>query len=565
MPICRMLGAAALLTSSALYAAPAADVIYHGGQIVTMDELNMVTKAVAVRNGRVLAVGEFAALQTAHQGKNTRVVDLAGKTMLPGFIDAHSHFINALTMSKQANVSAPPVGPASSPDEIVAALKTFADEKLLPPGELLMGYGYDENLMPEGQPLTRRALDAAFPDRPVLVMHVSLHGAVLNSLAMQRFGISADTPTPAGGVIVREAGSQEPAGLIMETAFLPVFAQLPRPTREQEKAQILAAQQRYAAAGITTAQEGATHADQVALLARAASAGQLYLDVVAYPFITDLDAVLKKTPAKRFGQYRNRFKLGGCKITLDGSPQGRTAFFSTPYLTDGPNGEKDWSGEPTFNQTEFESMLGRCYGKGLQTLIHANGDAAIGMAIAGHKAVTGKDAAKDRRTVIVHAQFARPDQLYEMAQLKLIPSFYTEHTYFFAGAHLKNRGQEQASFISPMKTALGMGLKPTNHTDFNVLPINQLWTVWTAVARESREGAVIGPRERISRIDALKAITIHAAFQYGEEKSKGSITPGKLADLVVLDANPLTVETSAIRDIKVLETIKNGRTVYLAN
>lgn len=549
---------------AAVDAADTADAIYFGGDIVTMDDAHPTAEAVAVKDGKILAVGSRADIVQAHGGDATRMVDLQGKALLPGFIDPHSHFINSLAMKDQANVSAPPVGPASTPEEIVATLKAFADARGTQPGQLVMGYGYDENLMPPGRPLTRDDIDKVFPDNPVLVMHVSLHGAVLNSAAFRKYGISADTPTPAGGVIVRKEGSNEPAGLVMEMAFLPIFEQLPAPGPDQEMEQVKFGQSLYAAAGVTTAHEGATHAAQVELLRRAADQGALFIDVVAYPFITDLDNVLAKYPAETFGRYDGGLKLGGCKITMDGSPQGRTAYFTTPYLTGGPGGEKDWRGEPSFPPDVATAMLKRCYDAGLQTEIHANGDAAIDMLLAAHEAAAAGSVDRDRRTVVVHSQFVRPDQLRKFVEYKLIPSFYTEHTFFFSDAHIRNRGMEQAQGMSPMRSAIELGLRPTNHTDFNVVPIDHLMVAWSAVNRLSRSGEVIGPDERIPVLDALKAITINAAYQYSEEDSKGSIQPGKLADLVILDRNPLTVDPLQIKDIRVVETIKRGRTIFPA-
>jgi predicted amidohydrolase YtcJ len=172
---------------------------------------------------------------------------------------------------------------------------------------------------------------------------------------------------------------------------------------------------------------------------------------------------------------------------------------------------------------------------------------------------------KDRRTTVIHSQFVRPDQLDKYAAYKIIPSFYTEHTFYFGDTHVANRGKEQAFFLSPMRAAIDKGLHPTNHTDFVVAPLDQMFVMWTAVNRISRGGVVIGPDQRVTPLEALKAITIDAAYQYFEETSKGSIEVGKLADLVVLDRNPLTVAPMAIKDIKVVETIKEGKTIYRAN
>ena len=543
-------------------AGESADTIYVGGDIVTVNDAQPLAEAVAVKGGRILAVGSRVDVVAAHKGKATNIVDVAGRTMIPGIVDPHSHFMSALLMVDMANVSSPPVGPATSPDEIATELGKFADARGIRPGELVMGYGYDENQMTGGRMLTRDSLDTVFPDNPVLVLHVSLHGAVLNSAAMTKFGITAATPTPPHGVIVRRLGSQEPAGLVMETAFWAVVAQLPAPTPGQEIERLKFEQALYAAAGVTTAQEAGASAAQVEILRRGAEQGVLFIDVIAYPFILELDKVLAANPAASFGQYRNRLKLGGVKIVMDGSPQARTAYFTTPYLAGGPGGEQDWRGEPTFPQDVFNQMLKKCYDLGLQAIVHANGDAAIDMLLAGHESAAADSLDRDRRTTVIHSQFVRRDQLGKYVEYRLIPSFYTEHTFFFADAHLRNRGREQAYFTSPLRSAIAAGLRPTNHTDFPVLPVDQMMVLWSAVNRISRSGEVIGPDERVSPLAALQAITINAAYQVFEERTTGSIEPGKLADLVILDRNPLTVPPDSIRDIKVLETIKEGKTIY---
>jgi predicted amidohydrolase YtcJ len=541
----------------------AADAIYSGGDIVTVNDAQPGAEAVAVKDGKILMVGTMADVERSYKGQNTRMIDLAGKTLLPGFIDPHSHFSDSLSMADRVNVSAPPVGPAKNPAEIVAALQEYAKSKEA--GELIIGYGYDENLMPEGQHLTRDQLDKGLPNNPVLVVHVSMHGAVLNSAAFEKFGYKDGMKTPEGGIIARKPGTQALDGLVMETAYLPVVSSLPNPTPEQVVENGKAGQMIYAKAGITTAQEGATHASQLEVLQGLAAKHVLFIDVVSYPFILDLDKILVKNPASTFGKYNNRLKLGGCKITLDGSPQGKTALFTTPYLTGGPTGQKNWRGEPTFPQEFANASVKKCYDNGLQMLMHANGDGAVDMALKAHEFAAAGSLDKDRRTVIIHSQFARKDQLQKYVQYKLIPSFFTEHTFLFSDAHLKNRGKEQAYFMSPMRTAIDLGLRPTNHTDYGVAPIDQMATIWTAVNRVSRTGEVIGPDQRITPLEALKAITINSAYQYGEENSKGSLGSGKLADMVILDKNPLKVDPMAIKDIKVVETIKEGKTIYKAN
>jgi predicted amidohydrolase YtcJ len=550
-----------LIAGSAAHA-QLADTIYHGGDIVTVNDRQPTAEALAVKDGKILAVGDLAVIEQAHRGEATKVVDLAGKALLPAFIDAHSHYFSSLSMANQVNVYAPPAGPGTDPASIVAELVKFRDRHKIPNGGVIQAYGYDENVMPGGVGLSRHDLDKEFPNNPVVVGHVSMHGAVLNSAAMKKWNISAETRTPPGGVIVRKPGSNEPAGLIMETAYLPIAASLPKLSRDQEVPRTRAGQMYYAQAGITTAHEGATHADELEVMKRANDAGANIIDVIAIPFITDLDKVLESNPVGRWGKYVKRLKMGGVKITIDGSPQAKTAFFTTPYSNGGPGGEKDWRGELTFPEATVNQMVKRVYDLGLPLNLHANGDAAIDVFLKAHELAAGDDLTKDRHVTLIHAQFIRPDQLDKLLRYKVVPSFYTLHTYYFVDAHVANRGKEQASCISPMRTAIDKGLRPTNHTDFVVAPLDQIFMMWSAVNRLSRGGHVIGPDQRITPLEALKAMTINAAYQYGEQVSKGSLEVGKLADLVILDQNPLKVDPMAIKDIKVLETIKEGRTVY---
>lgn len=541
-----------------------ADTLYTNADVVTLADPIPRADSVAVKDGRILAVGNRADLEKAYVAGTTRIVDLQGKTLLPGFIDPHSHYINSISVANQVNVFAPPAGPGKDVAAIIDTLQRYTSAHPLAKGELLQAYGYDENAMPAGEALTRDALDRAFPDNPVLVGHVSMHGAVLNLAAFRRFGISAATKTPPGGVILRRKGSNEPAGLIMETAFLPVFSSLPHPSPEQEVSFSRAGQLLYAAAGITTAQEGATHATDLALMQRAAAGGATIIDIVAYPFVTDFDKIVEQNPISGWGKYVNRLKIGGAKITLDGSPQGRTAWFTTPYLTGGPGGEKNWRGEPGFPVAEARAFIKKVYDLGVPLNVHANGDAAIDELLEAHEAAAAGDLTRDRHVTVIHSQFVRPDQLDKFVLYRFTPSFFTLHTFYFGDTHVAQRGKEQAFFLSPMRAAIDKGLRPTNHTDFVVAPLDQMYVVWSAVNRVSRSGVVIGPEQRVTPLEALQAITINTAYQYGEQATKGSLERGKLADLVVLDHNPLKVDPLTIKDIRVLQTIKEGKTIYTA-
>jgi predicted amidohydrolase YtcJ len=559
-----LLASASLLATPAVAQDAAADVIYVGGDIITMNDAAPTAEALAIGQGKILAVGSRSDVESRHKGPGTTVIHIGGKTLLPSFIDGHSHYINSLMVAGQAQVYAPPSGVGKDVDSIIAAIKSFAEERKVPKGELIVAYGYDDTVMPEGRLLNRDDLDAAFPDNPVRVDHVSMHGAVLNSLALAKYGYSADTVTPPGGIIVRKEGTNEPYGLIMETAYLPVLAVAEPMTPEQEIEATKAGQMLYARAGITTAHEGATHLAQFETMKRATDAGANIIDVIAYPFVTDVEKIIAAYPVENWGRYDKRLKVGGIKITIDGSPQGRTAAFTTPYLTGGPGGETDWKGELTFPQEVINMAVKRVYELGVPLNLHANGDAAIDAFFTAHEFAAAGDLSRDRKVTMIHAQFTRKDQIPKYVEYRIRPSYYTLHTYYFADAHIANRGPEQAQYISPMRDSIDAGLRPSNHTDFVVAPLDQMFMLWSAVNRISRSGQEIGPGQRITPLEGLKTMTIWAAEQYGEEAQKGSLEPGKLADLVILDRNPLTVDPAAIKDIQVMETIKEGRTIYRA-
>lgn len=541
-----------------------ADTIYHNGSILTMaGKTPAYVEALAVKDGKIsLAGGKDEALKM--KGDATKVVDLGGKALLPGFIDGHGHYINALSVANQCKLYAPPSGPGKDVPSIIAELNKFAAQRKIAKGELITGYGYDDTVMPDGRLLNRDDLDAAFPDNPVRIDHVSMHGTVLNSLALKKYGISAATKTPVGGVIVRKPGTEEPWGLIMEMAYLPVVEQSEKMTPDQEIQHSRAGQLLYAEAGITTAQEGATQLAHLQTMKRATDAGTNIIDLVAYPFITELEKVSAAFPAEKWGKYDRRLKIGGVKITVDGSPQGRTAFFTTPYLTGGPAGEKNWKGEPIFSQNIVNRMVKRVYDMKVPLILHCNGDAAIDAFLTAYEAARGGDFSRRWNVTTIHTQFMRRDHIPKFVKYDVRPSFYTLHTYYFADAHIANRGREQAAYISPMRDAIDAGLRPSNHTDFVVVPLDQMMMLHTAVNRISRAGAKVGPDQCVTAYEGLKCMTEWAAEQYDEKAAKGTLEAGKLADLVILDQDPLKAEPGAIKDIRVVETIKEGKTIYTA-
>ena len=554
--------AAALAVAQVAIAAPA-DRIILGGEIVTVNPGQPAAEAVAIAGGRIVAVGSEADVMK-HKGEGTEVTDLAGRTLVPGFVDGHSHFFSLVDVQSQAVCASPPAGPCKSVADVIAQLEKLKERRKVSPGKFVIGFGYDPELLAEKRAPTKQELDAAFPDNPVILKHVSGHGAMLNSKALAIYGVTAATPTPAGGVIGREPGSNEPNGLLFETAFLPIFSNVPGPDGDEAIELLKTGQDLYLREGITTAQEGATMKHQLDLLRALADRGALKLDVIALPFIAEVDKVFGGKPPKNEPEYKNRLRIGGVKALMDGSPQGRTAAFTTPYLTDGPAGQKNWRGELSFSQPVLNEMVKKVYDGGATLFVHCNGDAAIDALLEAHRFASGGEPAKPRGTVGVHSQFIRRDQLEKYKAWGITPSFFTIHCFYFGDTHVANRGRAQADFISPLKSARAIGLRPANHTDFNVAPLSQIFTIHTAVNRISRSGQTIGADERVTPLEALEAITIDGARLYGEEAKKGSVEVGKLADFAILSANPLSVPPATIETIRVEETIKEGKTVWKA-
>ncbi len=536
----------------------AADTIYTGGDIVTVDDAQPSAAAVAVRDGKIVAVSAPAEVEGAFGGATTKVVDLGGRTMIPGIIDGHSHFYQAAQIADYVNVSAPPVGTASSIAEVVALLKERVASRPLLPGEWLIGYGYDRGPLADGREMVREDLDTDFPDNPVVLVHVSGHGGILNSAAFEAVGIDADTPTPEGGVILRKPGSTDPSGLLMETAWLAALLKMPTPTEEQTLDNLEKAQQMYASNGITTMQDAPMGPGVMALYEKAAAEGRFYLDLVSYCSDHELPRLVE-AEFDFGGPYRGHWRVAGVKTLIDGSPQGKTAYFTEPFLTGGPGGEQGYVGEFNVSQETLDATLELAYAHDAQVLAHANGDGAIDMLLEAHEAA---GAAEGRRTTVVHSQFVRRDQLERYVEFGFVPSFFTNHAFFWGDVHVENLGRDRAFFLSPLRTARSMGLCMANHSDFLVTPLDPMFILWTSVSRTSRSGEVIGPDERVSPCEGLKALTIDGAYMYFEEDRKGSIEVGKLADFAILSDNPLTVEPDAIKDIRILETIKEGETVW---
>jgi hypothetical protein len=538
--------------------------VYSGGDILTMAGAEPAyAEALAVRDGKILAVGTRSEVDKA-AGSGATQVDLAGKTLVPGFIDGHSHLLNYADSLVQANLNPPPIGGVTKIADIIEALRKLKSDMKAGPGDPLIGQGYDQDMLAERRHPTAADLDAAFPENPVIVVHASGHMLVANSLAFKAASIDASTPDPEGGTILRKPGGREPQGLVQEMGMYPFQPMLKGArTPEVDLDLVKRAVAHYAANGYTTASESLVLGEKMPVIQAAADAGAFTIDVIALPAFT-MATELVGTGKIKWGEYRNGLKYAGLKIAVDGSPQGKTAYVTRPYLTPVPGCKTDCRGFPNLTQAQVDQLVLLTYKNGVQMFSHCNGDAAVDMMITGHENAEKVLATpgKDRRTIIIHSQIMRPDQLDAYAKLGLLPTFFTNHVYYWGDVHYANLGPERAAFISPLASAFKRGIRATNHTDAIVTPVDPMFLLWTSVNRVTREGRLLGEAERVTPYRGLQALTVNGAYEYFEEASKGTLEAGKRADFVVLDKNPLKVEPMAIKDIRVVETLKDGKRVY---
>jgi predicted amidohydrolase YtcJ len=542
----------------------AADRIWSGGPIITMNDSAMRVEAVAERNGRIVAAGTTAAVMK-FKGPDTKVIDLAGRTMLPGFVDAHGHVVIGGLQALSANLLAPPDGEVKDIKSLQDTIREWmkANDAAVKKVGLVIGFGYDSSSLAELRHPTREELDVISVDLPIVIIHQSGHMGVLNSKALELAGIGADTPDPAGGKIHRQAGSKEPAGLVEETAFFPVaIKMLTRVGPAGMKEFVRAGTELWARFGYTTAQEGRATPDSVAILRQVADEGKLAVDVAVYPdVLVDRDFI--KTNASR--TYTNRVRVAGAKLTIDGSAPAFTAWRDRPYYAPVGDFPKGYAGYPAVSNQQVVDAIEWAYANDVQIITHANAEAASDLLIAASTLSHLKHGpGVDRRPVLIHGQFLREDQVDSFKRLGILPSLFPMHTFYWGDWHTtKTMGPIEGQNISPTGWVRERGMMFTSHHDAPVAFPDSMRVLDATVTRVARgSGKVIGPQHRVDVVTALKAMTIWPAWQHYEEKTKGSIEAGKLADFVILSRDPTQGDLDTIDQIKVTETVKEGRTIY---
>lgn len=534
--------------------------IYFNGNIITVNDKEPMVEAVLVENGKISKTGSKEEILKL-KNEDTELIDLEGKTMLPGFIDSHSHIIAVAQTLMIVNLSE-----ANSKEEFIAILKDHIKNNPPKDGEWIIGFGYDNTRYENEEHPTKFDLDLVSKEIPIFISHASGHIATTNSKALEAFEyVGTNYEVPEGGVVRTVEGSKEPNGVLEENACLSPEKRkvIPTPSIDTLLSCIKKAQEIYASYGLTTAQDASIDENLNQLLNLAAQKDELIIDIVGQAVQHTTLKLLKneKTPKRK---YYNHYKLLGGKTWLDGSPQGKTAWLTTPYY-EVPEGEsKDYCGYATQEDKDVIEYFRSLIENNIQVNVHCNGDAASDQFIRCYKkALEITDNKTDLRPVMVHAQTVREDQLDDMKELGIIPTFFLDHIWFWGDYHYESVfGPKRANRLSPAKSALRRNINFTLHQDSPVKMPNQILAMHNAVNRQTQSGRILGADQRLSTMEAIKALTINAAYQYFEEDEKGSIEEGKVADFVILDRNPLDVNPSEIKEIKILETIKEGNTIY---
>lgn len=518
--------------------------ILYNANVITMED-EEIKQAIFIEDDIIKMVGSNEEILNK-KDKDTKIVDVNGATILPGFIDSHSHFSAVANSFLQVKLDN-----CINFDDIKERITKYINDNNIKKSEWIIAEGYDNNNLIEKRHPKLDFLDTFSKDNPIVIKHKSGHMGVFNSKALEILKVSKDTIFEGGGVI--EKINNKLTGYMEENAFVKHLKMVPMPSIEKLLLGYKKAQEKYLSYGITTIQEGYMSKELFPLYKELLKKDILKIDLIGYP---DLDSInlFKNEFYNSYKKYDRNFKIQGIKMILDGSPQGKTAWMKTDYIND-----KGYRGYPSVKHEDVVNNISFAKENNLQILSHANGDMAAKEYI--NSCIEVGDI-KMLRPVMIHAQLVDVNDLDDVKKIGLILSFFVAHVYYWGDVHIQNFGIKRASKISPVKSAIKNNIIYTLHQDSPIIEPNMLETIWCAVKRQTKDKTILGEDEKISVFEALKGITINSAYQYFEENKKGSIKKGKIADLVILDKNPLDVQIDKIQNIKVLKTIKNGKIVY---
>ena len=537
-------------------------VIYFNGDILTMEgDKPQYVEAVVVKGKKIAYVGNLRdALNGA--GANPVMQDLKGQTLLPGFIDAWGHFTLIAQNTLAVNLGYFSKNPPKTTKQLIDRLKAEAR----PFNGWIIGAEYADAFLTDG-PLTIAQLDAAFPNQPVFVNNISTLTGIVNTAGLKKLGFTKDTKVTQGMLPVDPKTGKLTGELIGDPNFEATAKVFGKYSQSLMMETYRKAEQIYVSNGYTTAQSYETTIQDISNMRQAVDRNVISLDLIALPTYDVVDQLLATNKNYPFGVYTKGdggFKVAGILVSTDGAPQLRLAYFTKPY-NDTTGFPKDWRGMAVASQDLVNKYAKLAYEKNIQYFGYSNGDAGIDMALSGiSKAIKETGVTEDRRSVISHSFFVRDDQLDQYKTHKILPQFMPNHIWMYGDVYRKILGDERANNMVPLNLAKTKGMQFGLHNDTPSSGPSALFTIWTAVNRKTYGGSTLGSGQRLDPYTALRGFTSVPAYQYKEEASKGTITSGKLADMVILDRNPLKVDSMEIRDIQIVKTIKNGKDLFVS-
>jgi len=535
----------------------AADLILWGGNVITMDPRKPSAGAVAIKDGRFLKVGGNAEIK-ALAGRKTRRIDLRGRTVTPGFIDSHQHLSQYGTELLQIDCSPKRCRTIADIQKVV-----FQDANRKPPGAWIRGVGYDDTKTEPGKVLTRRELDEVAPSHPVLIQQIGGHWGVVNSKALEAGGVREDSPDPKGGAFGRDPATGRLNGILYEQAeFAFVFEGTtgqppvipPFSLKDRIKGMRLAGN-RYLASGITSVHDALVSAQTLETYQEASKTGKLNLRVymlITIEYLPQLRALNLKT-----GFGNEWLRIGGVKILADGAIAGRTAYLSEPYI-----GSEDRGILAVESEQALHDLIRQGHEAGFQVCVHANGDRVIEMTLDGFEKALKEFPRRGHRHRLEHCTVVTPEILQRIKKLRLLVTPFGSYIYHHGEKMIPHYGAKRVEMMFAHRSFLDYGIAVSGASDNPCGPYEPLLAIQSCVTRKSSAGESLGPRQRITVEEAISLYTRASAYASFEEDIKGSITPGKLADLVVLGEDPRRVDPEEIKDIPVEMTLVGGEIKY---
>ncbi len=539
------LGAAALM--QARNTEP--ELVLYNGNFITVDARNPRAQAVAIAGGRFLAAGTNGEIRAAATAR-TRMVDLGGKTVVPGFIDAHTHpAYSGRRHLRWVDCDLRSIA------QIQDVLRQRAAKT--PPGEWVVGFKYDDTKTSDGRKLTRQDLDTAVPKHPVFVSHRGGHTAYVNSLAYERAGISESSSDPSGGQFDRDPATGRLTGGLRERATEPFQEKIPFTlTRDELRQAVKLIAGMMTRTGVTSVTDAEATPEELLAYQDAYESGDLGFRVycmIQYQFLDRMTAAGIRT-----GLGDEWVRVGAMKLVCDGSISERTARLAQPYV-----GRPNDYGIFVYEEKELYEQARKAHEAGWQIGTHANGDAAIDVTLRIYERLQREMPRRDPRYRLEHCTVVTPSLVERIAKLGAIPTPFSTYVYYH-GEKMKEYGAERLDRMFAVRSFLDAGIKVTQASDYPPGPFEPMMALQSSVTRTDMHGTVWGPKQRVTVEEAIRVGTLNGAYASYEEKIKGSIEPGKLADLVVLGQDPTKVDPLSLIKVPIERTMVGGRWVFEA-